>query len=223
MSILLVLLMFLLIMMVSYLLRPDQHRAAVRPVLATNPGPQPPRIQRDLGFPVPADYTFHPGHTWALKEGLDTARVGIDGFAANLMGKIDRIQVIATNRWVRQGQKLMTLQCGDASVELLSPVEGMVAEVNQKALDDPKLIGRDPYKDGWIAMVKAPDLAINQKNLVQGGMVAPWLQNNVTRLNAMLSPLSPALAQDGGLPVEGLLTRLPAEVRQQVIATFFLN
>jgi len=223
MSILFVLMMFLVVMIVSYFLNPESHRATVRPALATHASPQHPRMQSEMGFQVPAGYSFHPGHTWALKEGPDTVRVGIDAFATNLLGKIDGIQMIGTNRWVRQGQKLMTVHSGDSSVELLSPIEGMVAEVNQKALEDPKVIGRDPYKDGWIAMVKAPDLAINQKNLVQGAMVAPWLQNNVSRLSTMLAPLSPALAQDGGLPVEGLLKQLPHELRQQVIASFFLN
>ena len=70
--------------------------------------------------------------------------------------------------------------------------------------------------------MKSPDLKVNQKNLIQGSMVAPWMQNNLTRLNAMLSP-SPALAQDGGGPVSGLLPRLTPEVRQKVVKEFFLS
>ena len=72
-------------------------------------------------------------------------------------------------------------------------------------------------------MVKSPDLAINQKNLVQGPMVAPWMQNNVTRLNGMLAQLSPALAQDGGLPIGGLLARVTPELRQKLVKEFFLS
>ncbi|MBZ5574289.1 MAG: hypothetical protein LAO09_20700, partial [Acidobacteriia bacterium] len=111
----------------------------------------------------------------------------------------------------------------DTTIELVSPVEGVVTGINSDALRDPDLITQDPYKDGWIALVKSPDLAINQKNLVQGPMVAPWMQNNVTRLNANLSQLSPALAQDGGLPIKGLLSRLAPEVRRKVVKEFFLS
>ena len=84
------------------------------------------------------------------------------------------------------------------------------------------MAARDPYQKGWIALVKSPDLAVNQKNLVQGPMVAPWLQNNVTRLNGMVAQLAPTMAADGGIPVAGLLARLEPSVRKQVGKEFFL-
>jgi glycine cleavage system H lipoate-binding protein len=220
MSILFVLLMFLLIMSISYF-RGVQNQPALRP----EPGvrARAPRVERELGFEIPQGYCFHPGHTWVLREGSENARVGLDSFAGNLIGKIDRVEVIGPNRWVRQGQKLMTIHGGGTSLDLLSPVEGVVTAVNNDALQDPSLLTRDPYKDGWVAMVKSPDLALNQKNLVQGTMVAPWMQNNIMRLNGMLSQLSPALAQDGGLPVVGLLGRLNPELQQKVMKEFFLS
>ena len=116
MSILFVLLMFLLIMTFSYF---RTRNEAVRPQPST--GPQAPRMEREYGFQIPQGYCFHPGHTWSLKEGADNARIGIDTFAANLMGKIDEIKVIGENRWVRQGQKVMTIRCGGASTPRARP------------------------------------------------------------------------------------------------------
>ncbi|MBZ5719560.1 MAG: glycine cleavage system protein H [Acidobacteriia bacterium] len=220
MSILFVLLMFLLIISISYFRRPEE-RPAVKPEFWA--APQAPRIEREYGFEIPQGYCFHPGHTWVLKEAPETARVGLDSFASNLLGKIDRIEVAGLNRWVRQGQKLMTVFSGSQSLDLLSPVEGVVTAVNHDVIADPSLITQDPYRNGWIAMVKAPDLAVNQKNLVQGTMVAPWLQNNITRLNGMLAQVSPALAQDGGLPVSGLLTRVTPALREKLTQEFFLS
>jgi hypothetical protein len=74
-----------------------------------------------------------------------------------------------------------------------------------------------------VAVIKSPDFAINQKNLIQGSMVAPWMQNNISRLNSMVSQLSPALAQDGGQPVAGVLARVTPEVREKIAKEFFLN
>jgi glycine cleavage system H lipoate-binding protein len=219
MSILFVLLMFLLIVSISYFRQP-QEQPAVKPEVWA--APQPPRMEREYGFQIPQGYSFHPGHTWAAKEGADSARIGLDSFATHLLGQIDGIEVIGQSRWIRQGQKIMTIHAGGASVDVLSPVEGVITAVNADAIKDPSLITHDPYKDGWIAMVKSPDLAINEKNLVQGGMVAPWLQNNVTRLNGMLAQTSPMLAQDGGLPLSGLLGRVPQELRQKLVKEFFL-
>ena len=218
MSILFVLLMFLLVMSISYF----RTRQEVTGQPEARPSPQAPRMQREYGFSIPEGYCFHPGHTWVLREGGEAARVGVDSFATNLIGKIDHVDVAGVNRWVRQGQKLVTLRSGSQTLELVSPVEGVVTAVNKDAVDDPSVIGRDPYQNGWLALVKSPDLAINQKNLVQGGMVAPWLQNSVTRLNGMVAQLAPTVAADGGVPVAGLLTRVEPEVREKLVKEFFL-
>ena len=52
--------------------------------------------------------------------------------------------------------------------------------------------------------------------------VAPWMQNNLSHLKSLIAP-SPALAQDGGVPINGLLPRLAPELRQKVVQEFFLS
>jgi glycine cleavage system H lipoate-binding protein len=220
MSILFVLLMFLLVMSINYFYVRTRQQVIAQPQAWA--GPQAVRMQREYGFSIPEDYCFHPGHTWVLKEGGENARVGIDSFGANLLGTIEHIDVIGLNRWVRQGQKLVTIRSGGHNFELVSPVEGVVMAVNKDAAQDPGLIARDPYQSGWIAIVKSPDLVTNKKNLVQGGMVAPWLQNSVTRLNGMVAQLAPTMAADGGLPLAGLLARVTPELREKLAKEFFL-
>jgi len=220
MSILFVLLMFLLVMSINYFYFQTREQVIAQPQAWA--GPQAVRMQREYGFSIPEDYCFHPGHTWVLKEGGENARVGIDSFAANLLGAIEQVDVIGLNRWVRQGQKLVTIRSGGQNFELVSPVEGVVMAVNKDAAQDPGLIARDPYQSGWIAIVKSPDLVTNKKNLVQGGMVAPWLQNSVTRLNGMVAQLAPTMAADGGLPLAGLLARVAPELREKLAKEFFL-
>jgi glycine cleavage system H lipoate-binding protein len=219
MSILFVLLTFLLILTVMYFRRQSSDALAVAPSkrLAAS------IIVKQAGFEIPQGYCFHPGHTWALDEGRQDARVGIDAFAGNLFGKIDAIELADLNRWVRQGQKLCRLKHEDQSVDLLSPVEGVVVSVNHEVLKNPNLVVEDPYKSGWLCVIKAPELAINAKNLLQGNIVAGWMQNSIARLAAKLQELTPALAQDGGLPIKGLLFQMDASVRQQVAKEFFLT
>jgi glycine cleavage system H lipoate-binding protein len=219
MSILFVLLMFLLIISVRYFIEPKIQPALEPEIVAK---PQPPVVKREYSFEIPQDYCFHLGHTWVMQQGTDNARVGVDKFVTNLMGKIDHIDVRGVDRWVRQGQKLITLTSNGTSIDLLSPIEGVVTAINDDALREPSLVANDPYANGWIAIVKSPDLKVNQKNLIQGSMVASWMQNNLSRLNAMVSP-TPALAQDGGAPISGLLPHLAPEVRQKVVHEFFLT
>ena len=221
MSILFVLLTFLLILTVMYFRRPQEAAEALQ--VAPSKALATPIMLKGTGFEVPQGYCFHPGHTWVRDEGHQNARVGIDAFAGNLFGKIDSIELAALNRWVRQGQRLCTVKRDGRSIDLLSPVEGVLVSVNHEVLKDPNLIVEDPYKNGWLCVVKAPELAINAKNLLQGGIVTAWMQNSIARLGAKLQQLSPALAQDGGLPVKGLLFQVDASVQQQLTQEFFLT
>ncbi len=220
MSILFVLLMFLLILTISYF-RSTGPEVVVRAQPSLGPMASP-KMERAFGMSIPEGYSFHPGHTWMVREGPDNARIGLDSFAVNVMGRIDRVDVIGENRWVRQGQKVMTIHCGDTAIDMVSPIEGVITNINRDAVADPKTILRDPYEKGWVATVKSPDLSVNQKNLVQGSMVAPWLQNSLTRLTGMVPQMAPAMAADGGLPVAGLLGQMEPDVRKMVLQEFFL-
>src|ERR1700745_1844829 len=106
MAILFVLLTFLLILTVMYFRRPQPAEAvAAYDVPAKRPSSP---LTLKPPFEVPEDFCFHPGHTWAVDEGRQNARVGIDGFAANLLGNVDSIEIADLNRWIRQGQPLCT-------------------------------------------------------------------------------------------------------------------
>ncbi len=222
MSILFVLLTFLVIISISYLKRLRDQQPTVKPAMMVA-APQPPLMARDSGFAIPKGYFFHLGHSWASDEGRQNARVGLDSFAANLLGKVDRIEVAGLNRWVRQGQRIATITSGDLAVDLVSPLEGVVISVNQDVIKDPNLAVKDPYKDGWIAVIKAPEIEINLKNLLQGGMVLPWMQNSLRRLAAITAQLGPAMAQDGGLPVAGLLTQVEPGIQRAILKEVFLS
>ena len=206
MSILFVLLTFLLILTVMYFRRPQQASDALAVAPSKTLGT--PVMVQSAGFEVPQDYCFHPGHTWVLDEGHQNARVGIDAFAGNLFGEIDAIELADLNRWVRQGQKLCAVKREGRSIELLSPVEGVLVSANHHVLKNANLIVEDPYKSGWLCVIKAPELAINAKNLLQGNVIAAWMQNSIARLGAKLQGLDSSSGTGWRLADEG--TVLPS-------------
>jgi len=222
MSILFVLLTFLLVVMISQLLRPkDRPVAAIQP--KAWPQPAAPSLARYQGFEIPQGYCFHPGHMWVLDEGRQNARVGIDNFGANLLGKVDRVEVIGLNRWVRQGQKVCTVGRDGLSVDLVSPIEGVVISVNQEVMQDPDLLVKDPYKNGWICVVKAPEITTNLNNLMRGPLVGPWMENSARRLAALMAQTGVTATADGGLPVAGMLAQLDPNTQRAMVKEFFLT
>jgi hypothetical protein len=58
-------------------------------------------------------------------------------------------------------------------------------------------------------------------NLLRGNFIGPWMQNTIRRLSGMLPQM--ATAQDGGLPVAGLLAQVDKNVQTSIIKEFFLS
>lgn len=193
--------------------------------VATLTQSEPPRAQTQpvSGIELPKGYYFHSGHTWMAEQGKATARVGMDGFAASLLGSAQHITVVGEQRWVRQGQKLLTLAGDCGTFELLSPVEGVVAAINPEVINDPGLAAREPYGKGWICQIKSPEMQADQRNLMQGSLAARWMENSFQQLKSMLAQADPTLVQDGDLPFPGAFSRLNAQRRQELVKEFLLG
>src|SRR3954451_17463431 len=113
------------------------------------------------GFRVPENLRYHPGHTWALSESPSLVRVGMDDFASKLIGKPEEVKLPQRGQWVRQGQKIWSFKRNGKVVEMVSPIEGSVADVNDEFVRNPELARTDPYGEGWMVTVQSPDAKTN--------------------------------------------------------------
>ncbi|MGA2982231.1 MAG: glycine cleavage system protein H [Terriglobia bacterium] len=161
------------------------------------------------GFKAPAHLAYHPSHTWAMKESRQVVRVGLDDFAARVMGQIDQIDLPARGRWLRQGERGWTVGRGTHRFEMLSPIEGEVIDINPEVLRNPSLAHQDPYGAGWLVAVQAPAVDGNMKNLLHGRLAQRWMEESVGALHAHLSPGSEARLQDGGQAIGDVLSLVP--------------
>ncbi len=185
--------------------------------------PQRPRLIPSVvsGFALPDNLRYHPGHTWAVSESADLVRVGIDDFAAKLTGDVTAIDIPERGQWIRQGQRIIAMHHNGREIDLVSPIEGTVVDVNQKALDDPATALKDPYGDGWLISVNSPDARTNFRNLLGGTTARRWMDEAAARLRTLATPAT-ALAQDGGLAVENLIDQLPDADWDQLTKELFL-
>jgi glycine cleavage system H lipoate-binding protein len=175
------------------------------------------------GFQVPENLRYHPGHTWALGESREFVRVGMDDFASKLIGKIERLRLPERGRWVRQGQKIWTIFRDGKSVDMVSPIEGIVTDINEAAARNPDMARKDPYGDGWLVTVQAPDSKINFRNLLGGTLARLWTESAARQLRNQVPAFAGRLAQDGGIAVDDLTAHLPDEDWATLTKEFFLS
>jgi len=227
MTVLLVLFFFSTFLLIDYFR--TRHNVVVQPALQVAPAKHDaavPRLQPALvgGFAVPENLRYHPGHTWALSESPNLVRVGMDDFASKLTGRVESINLPQRGQWIRQGQKMCTLHRDGVAVDMVSPIEGTVSDINQALIKDPKLALSDPYGEGWLVTVQAPDPKTSFRNLLGGALARWWTEESASRLQRRM-PLAfaGALAQDGGVALNDLSTAIPDQEWLPLANKFFLS
>jgi glycine cleavage system H lipoate-binding protein len=183
------------------------------------------RLQPALvgGFAVPENLRYHPGHTWALSESPALVRVGMDDFASKLVGRVENIALPQRGQWIRQGQKMCTVHRDGSAVDMVSPIEGSVTDINEAVAQDPKLALRDPYGEGWLVTVHSPDAKTNFRNLLGGALARWWTEESASRLQRRMPMALGALAQDGGVAMNDLTAHIPDQDWMPLAKEFFLS
>lgn len=225
MTVLLVLFTFATFLLIDYL---RTRRVVVQPALQVSAAKQDaavPRLQPPLvgGFEVPENLRYHPGHTWALSESPKLVRVGLDDFASKLTGKVESIALPQRGQWIRQGQKMCTIHRDGCAVDMVSPIEGSVSEINEAVVRNPKLALSDPYGEGWLLTVQAPDAKTSFRNLLGGSLARWWTEESASRLQRRMPMALGALAQDGGVAMDNLTAQIPDQEWLPLAKEFFLS
>ena len=177
------------------------------------------------GFKVPENLRYHPGHTWALSESPSLVRIGMDDFSSKLVGKIDSVTLPQRGQWVRQGQKIWSVLRNGVKVDMVSPIEGSIADINEAVAKDPELAHRDPYGDGWMVTVQSPDAKTNFRNLLSGALARWWMEEASGRLQKRIPAFATvgAVAQDGGSAVDDLTDGMDDKEFAEVAKEFLLS
>jgi glycine cleavage system H protein len=222
MTVILVLFTFVAFLAIDYFR--TRKQITVQPAEAAKPAktvrPVPEMI---AGFKLPEKLRYSPGHTWALSESPNLVRVGLDDFGSKLIGKVDHVKLPQRGQWVRQGQKIASFFRDHASVDVISPIEGSVSDVNDNLVRDPGVAQSDCYGEGWLVTVQSPDAKTNFRNLLGGAVARFWTQESAARLQSKMPMFAGALAQDGGVAVDNLAEHIPDQDWAAVAKEFFLS
>ena len=92
-------------------------------------------------------------HEYVKVEG-EYGYVGITDYAQHQLGNVDLPEV---DDEVTAGDDFGAVESVKAASDLVSPVSGVVVEVNEALEDDPALINKDAFEN-WIIKVKLSDM-----------------------------------------------------------------
>lgn len=102
------------------------------------------------------DLRYTKDHEWVRVED-SLARIGITDHAQTELTEIVFVELPPVGKEVKAGEVLGNVESVKTVSEVFSPVSGVVKEANGKLVDSPELLNKDPYGQGWIALIEMSD------------------------------------------------------------------
>jgi glycine cleavage system H protein len=100
----------------------------------------------------PEDLKYTKNHSWVKVEG-NKGKIGLTNFAQEQLSDIVTVELPAVGKAVTSMNPFGTIESVKATMDLITPVSGEVAEVNAGLNDAPEKVNQDPYGEGWMIVV----------------------------------------------------------------------
>ena len=102
-----------------------------------------------------AEIYFTKTHCWARREDNGDVTVGITDYGQEQMSMLTFVEVLpGVGEQVEADDEIATLESANATNEVYCPVTGTVTAVNEELGDQPELVNRDPFGQGWLLKVR---------------------------------------------------------------------
>lgn len=108
-----------------------------------------------MDFPQNLKYTNE--HEWIRVEG-DIAYVGITDYAQEQLGDIVFVDIPTVGEALEADEVFGTIEVVKTISDLFLPVAGEVMEQNEALEENPELVNKDPYGEGWLIKMKPANL-----------------------------------------------------------------
>ncbi len=110
---------------------------------------------------LPNNLLYTNDHEWVkIDDGIAT--IGITDFAQSELGDIIFIEFPEPEEEFDREEVFGTIEAVKTVADMLSPISGVITEVNAKLEDSPELVNQEPYGDGWLiklALRKTEDVS----------------------------------------------------------------
>lgn len=106
---------------------------------------------------VPEDLLYTEEHEYVRRADGDEIIVGITDYAQGELSDIVFVELPEVGSSFARMDPFGTIEAVKAVSELYTPVSGEVLAVNQSLGDDPAIVNRDPYGEGWMVRLRVSD------------------------------------------------------------------
>ncbi len=105
-------------------------------------------------FQVATDRLYTNEGLWALRgQEVNRVRLGVTDYTQQHNGDVAFVNVKPTGTSIRAGDGFAEVETMKVTIELASPVDGTIVQLNEALTRKPELVNEDPYGEGWLAEI----------------------------------------------------------------------
>lgn len=101
---------------------------------------------------IPENLKYTKDHEWVKVEG-NIGIIGVTEYAQGELGDVIYVDINVTGE-INRGDTCGTIEAVKTVSDVFAPVSGKIAEVNIPINENPAVINKDPYGDGWIVKIE---------------------------------------------------------------------
>jgi glycine cleavage system H protein len=102
------------------------------------------------------DLKYTETHEWLKLKG-DTAKVGITDHAQSELTDVVFVELPEVGKEIKKGEEICVVESVKSVSEIYAPVSGKIVNVNKKLEDEPEIVNKNPYDEGWLVEIKVKD------------------------------------------------------------------
>jgi glycine cleavage system H protein len=106
---------------------------------------------------VPDNLLYTEEHEYVSRVSDEEVLVGVTDYAQNELSDVVFVELPAVGKSFAKMEPFGTIEAVKAVSELYTPVSGEVIAVNDALQDDPAVVNKDPYGDGWMIRLRVSD------------------------------------------------------------------
>ena len=109
---------------------------------------------------LPQELFYTKSHEWiSFENGIAT--IGITDFAQHQLSDLTFVELPDSGQTVSSGDEVAVVESVKAAADVYAPISGDIVEVNNALEDDPEIVNRDAFGEGWILKINV----INESEL----------------------------------------------------------
>ncbi|MEE9371892.1 MAG: glycine cleavage system protein H [Saprospiraceae bacterium] len=134
----------------------------------------------DFNFRTDVYYDVNEGYWLVITD--DIARIGLTPLVQETSGSFVAIKMSNLGTEITKGDSIGSIEAEKHVGHLKAPLSGTITALNEKVLENPRLINTDSYGKGWLMEIEMTNVDLEKKSLLTGEEnIISWLKSEVEK------------------------------------------